>query len=189
MLDGMGGRVVQGSVPLTSWHKVLGSSCGSVLVSSLSSCSPKTPVLLNLDCKQARVCLCAREWAKIHAHGLMAPPTPTTPNPNQDLADGWKEAECLFSIKGCPDTIFRPGIRASQHICLTLTLKRILVMTQNALSLCPHARRTGPASPRCGMTTVNHVSSSPDDFSTILLEQVCQKGCDVSLWREGLWKT
>lgn len=50
--------------------------------------------------------------------------------------DGWKEAEHLFSIKDSPETIFKLGIRASQHICLKLTLKQILAMAQNALSLC-----------------------------------------------------
>lgn len=88
------------------------------------------------------VCVCLSE------NSCPLPHAPPTPNPNQDLADGWKEAECLFSIKGSPDTIFRLVITASRHICLKLTIKWILVMTQNALSLCPHARPTGPASPR-----------------------------------------
>lgn len=53
MLDGMGGRVVQGSVPVTSWYKVLGSISGSGLGSS-----EDTSVRLNGDCKRACVCVC-----------------------------------------------------------------------------------------------------------------------------------
>lgn len=54
-----GWQGLEGSVPETSWHKVLGSSSGSGLGSLCSPLQSKdTIVRLNRDCKRACVCVC-----------------------------------------------------------------------------------------------------------------------------------
>lgn len=58
--------------------------------------------------------------------------------------------------------------------------------TECTVTLSPsHARCTGPA-PRSQERPQLTMSSPLNELSTIVLEQMCKKGCNVLLWREGL---
>lgn len=98
---------------------------------------------------------------------------PPTPDPNQDLADGWKEAEGQFLIKGSPDTIFRLGIRVTSYLFAANLKADSGHGTDCTVTLCLPLTLAvqAPPPPLTGTTTVNHVTSSPGGLSTTALEQ------------------